>query len=356
MGHREAYSTDITNVGRNKATDAENLSAFPSPLSGVITLDSQTHYIVTQPLDFDEYQLKIPDEGFVQISSVNSPVNTLQTRLTGSTPFIIGDISRLLLTQVSIVSLENEGTLFDLDAGSFGGTLILQESLIQNFASIGNLDNISAFLENVAFSGCDAGITLTDCKTVFFDEVNFTTASTGVSSQGGDHIIINGSLITGNFESIVANPVTGDSVFNIDSAYSGEEIIIVNSHYKTSGGGDWFDPAGLDQTNTLVKTRSNINIIPSKNIKTVTSAYSVESEDDVIIGDTSGGAFTITLPDASNNGNRVIDIKKLEGAADLLTITTTGGQAIDGEPAKVLTGIKGPSLTLQSKITGWQII
>ena len=159
------------------------------------------------------------------------------------------------------------------------------------------------------------------------------------------------------FGSIVSTPASGDSLFNIDASTN----IILNMQFRNGQfnsalGGDWFDPAGKDQTDPKINVVQSYNVPSSHNITKVSTTYSVINTDVLIVGDTTSGAFTITLPDATINGDRILEIKKLNGAANQLTVATTGGQLIDGLASINLTGSNGPSVTVISDSVGWLII
>lgn len=69
-----------------------------------------------------------------------------------------------------------------------------------------------------------------------------------------------------------------------------------------------------------------------------TTAYTATSTDAVITGDTTGGAFAITLPTAVNIAGTAYAIRKTAGGANALTIQTTSAQTINGAaPPKTVT-------------------
>jgi len=83
----------------------------------------------------------------------------------------------------------------------------------------------------------------------------------------------------------------------------------------------------------------------------------IDDDSDVIYGDTSGGAFTVTLPPIANVNQKRIDIKKFEGFAAILTITGDGTETIDNNLTVLLTGNKGASVTLFPRTaTDWSIL
>lgn len=70
--------------------------------------------------------------------------------------------------------------------------------------------------------------------------------------------------------------------------------------------------------------------------------------------DTSNGSFTVTLPDASRVHDMEITLKKVDAAANTVTIVTLGG-LIDGATSTTLANRWG-SKTLYSDGDNWYII
>lgn len=71
--------------------------------------------------------------------------------------------------------------------------------------------------------------------------------------------------------------------------------------------------------------------------------------DGSIICNTSGGAFTITLPDATTRINKIYCLKNI--GSNTLIISTTGGQTIDGAGSSSV--LAGRYLTLMSDGSNW---
>ena len=107
----------------------------------------------------------------------------------------------------------------------------------------------------------------------------------------------------------------------------------------------------LTDNNWAVKGKRGI-----RTVKSVAGTYSILQTDELIIGDTTGGAFTITMPTAVGIKGRKIAVKKLSGAANQLTIDTTGGETIDGNLIVNLTGSGGPFVPMTSDGSNWIIV
>lgn len=85
-----------------------------------------------------------------------------------------------------------------------------------------------------------------------------------------------------------------------------------------------------------------------------TANYTATTSDDVILCNTSGGAFTITLPAAaSSTGKRFII--KLTTAGNILTVDGDGAETIDGSLTKQM-GTAGDFIDIVSDGSNWQVV
>ena len=108
-----------------------------------------------------------------------------------------------------------------------------------------------------------------------------------------------------------------------------------------------------DQHNALTGTDLHINkpfAVVSK-----TTTYAILASDELIKVDTSGGAFTVTLPNATGLAGKEYIIKKMSSDLNTLTIATTSSQTIDGALTQGIS-TQYTSLTLISDGSNWIIV
>lgn len=86
---------------------------------------------------------------------------------------------------------------------------------------------------------------------------------------------------------------------------------------------------------------------------TINNNYTASTQN-IILCDASSGAFTITLPLASSNTNKVYTIKKIDNTNNLVTIDGNGSETIDDEINQTIN--KFDSLKIVCNGTGWKII
>ena len=84
----------------------------------------------------------------------------------------------------------------------------------------------------------------------------------------------------------------------------------------------------------------------------VDDTYTVADGVDVVTGDTTSAAFTITLPKAAPNASRVIYVKRIDASANNLTVDGDGSETIDGAATTVLTS-QWETRTLFSDGSNW---
>lgn len=83
--------------------------------------------------------------------------------------------------------------------------------------------------------------------------------------------------------------------------------------------------------------------------------YTIVDTDRTVTGNTTGGAFTITLPTAGGRIGKTFTIKRISATANNLTVGTTGGETIDGAATFVLTA-QWKYVTVQSDGGNWLVV
>lgn len=85
-----------------------------------------------------------------------------------------------------------------------------------------------------------------------------------------------------------------------------------------------------------------------------TGAYVAMLDDDVLLADAAGGAFTITLPVAATVPGKRLTIKRIS-ASNNVTVDGDASETIDGATTKVL-GSQWAFITVISNGTAWFIV
>jgi len=257
MSIRNQFSNTLRDFARNGLAYAETTNAFPAPSGGIIELADNTEYIVSQLINFGTNKLKIPDNGQVVIRAANRLTSNIQTELTGLTPFIIGDVNRLLIEDIVIDSV-NDAMFLDVETVTTPfGIVTLQRSRIQNFGSLGKITT-TAF-QTIAMGllnnddgmiGNDDGFTLTDNTIISMEGTNF-------AAQGGDHITLKGDIGTARFFNIAAAPSAGDAFFNLDYDTI-TDLTVTQCPFDGSNGGTYLKATGKDQTEIATRFFGNV--------------------------------------------------------------------------------------------------
>lgn len=112
--------------------------------------------------------------------------------------------------------------------------------------------------------------------------------------------------------------------------------------------------AADDNVQDALDTLDNLAVGSSQSVVTTTTAYNVTTANDVVIGNTQGGAFSITLPTAVGS-TKPYTIKRIGTGNNNLTIATTSSQTIDGSTTIDLI-VTNTSVTLTSDGSNWRII
>lgn len=165
--------------------------------------------------------------------------------------------------------------------------------------------------------------------------VNLETGNSNSATKTGDVNILSGNnTSTGNSGDILlkTGDVTGGTKGTVVLQNGSEGTIgHVWASTDVTGGGEWTNPASLF-------TAANLNV------RTVTTTDTVLITDDVVFCDSSGGAYTLTLPSAGGNTGKQLKFKKTTSDYNTVTIGTT---RLDTE---------GEQVTLVSDGTNWVIV
>lgn len=112
---------------------------------------------------------------------------------------------------------------------------------------------------------------------------------------------------------------------------------------------------GTPSDGTVTRAKCATGGFGSLNVVSKTANYTVTSSDDLILCDSSGGAFTLTLPTAVGIGGRVYEIKKTDSSFTAVTIDGNGSETLDGSTTTTL-NTQYESIKIVSDNSNWQIV
>jgi len=92
-----------------------------------------------------------------------------------------------------------------------------------------------------------------------------------------------------------------------------------------------------------------------QNKATKTANYTVITTDLILLCDTTGGAFTLTLPAVGGSG-QILIIKKIDANANAVTLDGNGGETIDGDATNTEMDAQYDTIMLLAGATEWHII
>lgn len=108
-----------------------------------------------------------------------------------------------------------------------------------------------------------------------------------------------------------------------------------------------------DASGTLAYTITNRKYVATLgNTTTKTTTYTATVDDTLILADTSGGGFTITLPAAADATGRKVAIQKISSDANTLTIAAASGETVDNA-ASVTISAQNAALSPVSDGSNW---
>jgi hypothetical protein len=111
----------------------------------------------------------------------------------------------------------------------------------------------------------------------------------------------------------------------------------------------------LDQLAERVDDLEAITINVIVNLTVAHTPYTVLAVDDTLRCNAVGGAITVNLPAATGSG-RILNIKKIDASAYVVTVDGSGGETIDGATTKEI-GSQYDNLQIQDAAAGiWDIL
>lgn len=153
----------------------------------------------------------------------------------------------------------------------------------------------------------------------------------------------------------------------ITGTTSGNTTYTANNHgVVISGSGNAMTVIAPDASTIKVLTSGGTgadpswqNVSPSAlNVASKTANYTLTASDDLILANSSGGAFTLTLPTAAGITGKVYHIKKTDSTfatANAITIDGNGSETIDGDLTTTL-NTQYESISIVSDGTNWQML
>lgn len=96
--------------------------------------------------------------------------------------------------------------------------------------------------------------------------------------------------------------------------------------------------------------------LPTRNFyasRTVTTNAAILASDYTVLADATVGALAVTLPSAASSNGRILNVKKVDGSANLVTVS--GDASIDGSSTYPI-AFQNQSVTLQCNGTIWSTL
>lgn len=105
----------------------------------------------------------------------------------------------------------------------------------------------------------------------------------------------------------------------------------------------------------VARTSDNVDYLMKPSVVTVSSNFTATDLNAVILVDATTGAKTITVPTASSMNGKQLKFKKIDASANVVTISASGSEKIDGASTKSL-ATQNKYLAIVSDGSNWHII
>jgi hypothetical protein len=210
---------------------------------------------------------------------------------------------------------------------------------------------------------------LTEGTNLYYTSARFNTAfaakTTDGLGEGSTNLYFTnaraiGATLTG-FTSGAGTVASTDTTLQAIQKVVGNQALKADIASPTFTGTPAAPTATAGTNTTQVATTAFVTTAVSNAATTIavaskTAAYTITSNDGLVLADVSGGAFSLTLPAASSNSGKILRVKKKDSSTNSVTISRAGSDLIDGATSKTLS-IQYESLTLISDGTStWHIV
>ena len=302
---------------------------FPDPAGGIIILENNINYVISQPTVVITSRLEIPSGGQVQISGA----------IAGSVLFYAGtgamisgtNIDRLLLVDSTFASSDK---MFDINGATSTQSFVNCNLSVFQAADMGGVTGITFFLINSVLQGFGQGFNFQNNPLVVILSANIVNTPNTIGcvyfSFSGTIPFISGiNLALNSFGS-------NETLYDIDAA-----LININGYFSgiiAAGPGTIFNSGSLDQTHLTFKFIACVNIadstvkiqnrldnnilvtdIPAQNAWVIVNGGTdfVSSLEERMTGITDGGATYTGLEDITALNTGIINFEPSTAAKHL---------------------------------------
>jgi hypothetical protein len=248
------------------------------------------------------------------------------------------------LTEYAYIwATKNNATSGDVDTSLHFATRRNSDSKAQRVVDMDQAGN-STFFGNVALSGSTSGVVSIAAQAAA-GTYNFnlptTAGSSGqvlTSAAGGSSPMTWTSVVANTLFTTKGDLVAASAASTPARVAVGSDGLFLKADSSASTGVSWASPAG---TGVAVATK--------------TTTYTATTSDDIVLADTSGAAWTLSLYTASGNTGKRLYIKKTTSDLNALTIDPNGTETIDGSLTTTI-NTQYESVILVSDGTNWQLL
>lgn len=321
----------------------------------------------------DPVNVKIHDNTFIDDRAIPKTKYVFMSSGQSGVPFDLSDVeiynNKFHLPNANLEQILVEEFPANTQPRRFDNNTISQLSGVLTLTSIFGSSVGNEAVASRTLPG--AGLTLTSLPTIAAPTITpqGTTGSTrydykivavngdgvdGIPSTGANTTTGNATLSATNYNRITWTAMNGAKEYKVlRSTNSGSTYSYIGSSV-----GARFDDIGQSSsaytqqtTNPGGQLTANGVILP---VKTVTTAYVMSLSDNIILANTTGGAFPVTLPSNAVAGHTAT-IKRVNSGSNNVTIATPGGQTID-DGSTALLRVQYASLSAIFDGSNWQVI
>ncbi len=267
---------------------------------------------------------------------VDSVASSGAPNATTTTPGLIqlaGDLAGNGTTGTVPVITDGAITNSKLANGAVSTNKLAAGSITSNEIADGTITNTDISASAAIAKSKLAALNIVDADVSAISENKITNLVTDLAAKASDTGVVHKADFTAKGDLLAGS---GLGTYAAIGAGGNGQVLTTDS--TQASGLKWTSPTSPNSHSIAVKA----------------SDYTLTTSDEFVLANAASAALSITLPTAASNSN-LYTIKKTDGSANVVTLTTTGGQTIDGGTNAQLK-VQYASVSVISDGSNWLIV
>lgn len=304
-------------------------------------------------------QIGFPDLTVSTVPYLNASGYLTSSAVTPTELGYLSGVTSAIQTQINSVSSGGSAALAAHEADTTAIHGITDTTLLATLAGTQTLTNKSIDADSNTITNIE-NADIKAAAAISLNKLATTTVSRALVSDGSGFI---SPATTTSTQIGYLSTTTSDVQTQIDGKFSKSTLTTKGDLAVATGASTIVrEPVGADNTVLIADSAQTSGIkwgsvagLSNLSVTSKVAAYTATTGDDVVLADSSAGAYTVGLYTAVGNSGKTIRIKKTDTSVNLVTVDPNSTETIDGSTTLKLS-TQYESITLVSNGTNWNLI